>query len=180
MRELHRLNEYYWHVLCQPGKPPSLHVCFYAGHDFRPDYLALRKIRQTFPDIPIMALTATANKRLLEDAISLLGMHDPYVHVQSFNRANLIYDVRHKSKDTLQEIADYMLQRPNQSGIVYCLSRKDTENVASKLRELTDMPVEHYHGDMRPEDRESVQRAWSLGKIPVIAATVAFGMGASP
>lgn len=147
------------------------------GHDFRPDYLSLRSIRQKFPGVPIMALTATANKRLVDDAVSLLGMKSPYIHRQSFNRSNLHYSVRAKSKTTLDEIAAIIQNNRKQSGIIYCLSRRDTMQVAEELSEKTGIRVGYYHGEMTAADRERVQRDWSSGKVAVIAATVAFGMG---
>lgn len=123
-----------------------------------------------------MALTATANARLMEDAKRLLQMENPYTHRQSFNRPNLRYEIKPKSKNSLVEIAEYVKQRPRDSGIIYCLSRKDTERVAAKLSEETKMRVAHYHAELSHQERERTHRLWSQGKIPVIAATVAFGM----
>jgi bloom syndrome protein len=152
-------------------------TCSQWGHDFRPDYLELRTIRKDFPSVPIMALTATANERLVKEAISLLNMRNCYVSTQSFNRPNLRYDVRRKDKNTMKDIAEYIKARKRQSGIVYCLSRKDTEKIAEALQRETGVKVAFYHADMPAADRERVHQEWSSGRIPVICATVAFGMG---
>eukprot|EP01041_Mallomonas_annulata_P005715 gene5715-11538_t len=127
-----------------------------------------------------MALTATANKAVIEDSIRAMGMRDPYKHKQSFNRQNLRYCVKKKTGKIISEIATMIKDRHGQTGIIYCLSKKDTENVAEELqKEIPSMKrqITFYHADVRPDQREERQRLWSKGDIKVICATIAFGMG---
>ncbi len=152
------------------------------GHDFRPDYLKLSNIRTLYPNVPIMALTATANNITVQDVMRTLNMTNPYLHSQSFNRTNLRYSIRPKDseKKVVQEIADFVLKHRKQSGIIYCLSRKDTSTLATALqaaipsmkREIT-----FYHADLTASEKETRQRNWSKGDIKLICATIAFGMG---
>eukprot|EP01031_Cornospumella_fuschlensis_P029909 gene29909-36119_t len=149
------------------------------GHDFRPDYLELRNLRSHCPNVPIMALTATAKESVVKDCMAIIRMQNAYLHIQSFNRPNLHYYVKKKEK-VMDDMAAYIRQRKNLSGIIYCLSRKDTETVCEGLGELLpDMKrqITFYHADISPQEKERRQRAWSKGDIKVICATVAFGMG---
>ena len=151
------------------------------GHDFRPDYLALSQLRTLFPSVPIMALTATANEEVVRDSIRSIGMRNPFVHKQSFNRVNLTYSVRKKeAKSIISDIAAIVDDRSQQTGIIYCLSKKDTEDVCKRLKE--EIPrlkgkVTFYHAGVEASERERRQRLWSSGDIKVICATIAFGMG---
>jgi len=154
------------------------------GHDFRPDYNQLDIFRREYPDVPLMALTATANEKVVDDAIRVLGMRDPYRYVSSFNRPNLHYEVRPKDGKTVEAIASYIASRPRDSGVVYCLSRKDCENLSEKLQEhLNSRPdcrgvrVSYYHADLDSFERERRHREWSNGQCSVLCATIAFGMG---
>ena len=104
------------------------------GHDFRPDYLSLSNVRKKYPNVPIMALTATANQTVVRDSIASMGMRDPFLHTQSFNRQNLHYSVRKKDGRVIANIAEIIKRRSGQTGIVYCLSKKDTEIVAADLQ----------------------------------------------
>jgi hypothetical protein len=153
------------------------------GHDFRPDYNQLGSLRQEFPNVPLMALTATANEKVVNDAIKLLGMRNEYRYRSSFNRPNLHYQVRKKDGKVLDAIADYMATKPNDSGVIYCLSRKNCEDVAKKLQEklrskgCRGVDVSFYHAELDPAERARRHHQWSVGKINVLCATVAFGMG---
>ncbi len=154
------------------------------GHDFRPDYNKLGMIRSQYPGVPLMALTATANEKVVDDAIRALGMQNEYRYVSSFNRPNLRYEVRKKDGKVIEEIADYIAGRPNDSGVVYCLSRKDCENLSEKLEEIVRkkpnchrLRVSFYHAELDARERERRHRDWSNGSISVLCATVAFGMG---
>ena len=156
------------------------------GHDFRPDYNELGVLRREFPTVPLMALTATANGKVVDDAIRVLGMRDPYRYVSSFNRPNLHYEVRVKDGKTLDSIAAYIATRPNDTGVIYCLSRKDCESVAEKLQEkvrakpgCSHVRVSFYHADLEATERESRHRAWSNGQCNVLCATIAFGKSCS-
>ena len=152
------------------------------GHDFRPDYLSLQNLRIRYKNVPIMALTATANDQVVRDSIALMKMkRGVYIHKMSFNRKNLQYSVRKKSaKNIVADIADIIKDRPLQSGIVYCLSKKDTEDVCNQIQTI--LPnmrdkVTFYHADVAANAKEFRQRQWSSGQIKVICATIAFGMG---
>ena len=149
------------------------------GADFRPDYRKLGKLRNLYRDVPIMALTATAPPKVRDDILDQLGMSkkSSKIFIQSFNRPNLKFEVRDKSKGCLVELCN--LIRANfkkQCGIVYCLSRVDCENVSQKLREngVTSAP---YHAGQSDEARQKVFNAWSRGSFQVVCATIAFGMG---
>jgi len=150
------------------------------GHDFRPDYKALGDIRQQFPGVPFMALTATATQNVKADVIHNLHLDNCEVFAQSFNRPNLTYEVRQKpkGKELLDAVAEIITSKyKNQSGIVYCLARKKCEEVAKQLSETYHIRAHHYHAGMEPADKSFVQREWQAGKYQVIVATIAFGMG---
>lgn len=153
------------------------------GHDFRLDYMSLGEIRNSYPNVPIMALTATANQKVVDDAIRVLNMQNPFLYRSSFNRPNLSYEVRKKDKQTTETIAKYVASRRNDSGVIYCLSRKDCEKISEKLQDLlnksgcANVKVSFYHAELDPEERQRRHLAWSSGRISVLCATIAFGMG---
>ncbi|KAF2176382.1 hypothetical protein K469DRAFT_645841 [Zopfia rhizophila CBS 207.26] len=147
------------------------------GHDFRPDYKALGEIRRQFPGVPVIALTATATQLVRKDVMVNLGIEGCRKFSQSFNRPNLSYEVRKKSKDVVASIAELIKDRyRKQSGIVYCLARKTCEEVAKKL-DSHGIKAHHYHAGMDPQERSHVQKKWQQGSYHVIVATIAFGMG---
>lgn len=154
----------------------SLLLCSDWGHDFRPDYNRLSMLRQTYPGVPLMALTATANEKVVNDAIRCLGMRNEFRYVSSFNRPNLRYQVLKKDSKTIDAIAAYINKRSNDSGVIYCLSRKDCETVAKKLTEKG-VSASYYHAELPAADRERRHHDWSIGRINVLCATIAFGMG---
>ena len=150
------------------------------GHDFRPDYKLLGEVRQQFPGVPVIALTATATENVKIDVIHNLGIKDCETFSQSFNRPNLNYEVRSKAKakDVLESMANTInTSYRGQSGIIYCLSRKNCEDIATKLREQYNIMAHHYHAGMEPLEKKKVQREWQAGAYNVIIATIAFGMG---
>lgn len=150
------------------------------GHDFRPDYKLLGEVRQQFPGVPVIALTATATENVKIDVIHNLGITNCETFSQSFNRPNLNYEVRSKTKakDVLDSIANTITTSyRGQSGIIYCLSRKNCEDIATKLREQYNIMAHHYHAGMEAEEKKKVQRQWQAGAYNVIIATIAFGMG---
>lgn len=147
------------------------------GRDFRADYLKLKKFRENFPDVPIIALTATATNQVREDICNLLGMKDPQIFLTSFNRPNLSYEVRPKTKKVIEEIANYIQNKINESGLVYCISKKDCENVAKALNDSFNIKSGYYHADLPSDKRNSIQEKWMEGEIQVLVATIAFGMG---
>lgn len=147
------------------------------GHDFRPDYKELGQVRQQFPGVPIIALTATATHNVIMDVKHNLSMNDCKVFSQSFNRANLNYEVRPKVKQSVDTIADLIKdQYPGMTGIVYTLSRKQTEQIAKKLCDHG-ISAKHYHAAMAAHEKIQVQRDWQSGQVKVVVATIAFGMG---
>lgn len=148
------------------------------GHDFRPEYVHLGVLHERFADVPIIALTATADKTTKADIIDKLNLRDPQIFVSSFDRPNLSLDVRrgYSSKEKFNTIIDIIERHPYESGIIYCLSRKETERLADKLRH-EGVAVGAYHAGLSMEERNSIQEDFIKDKIDVVVATVAFGMG---
>lgn len=145
------------------------------GHDFRPEYRRLVELRDRVPSLPIIALTATATKRVQEDIVTLLRMRDPACYVASFNRPNLTYPVQAKDNPFGQVLA-FLRTRPKECGILYCQSRKTTEQVAERLQHHG-IKAEPYHAGLTAEARTRHQERFLRDEIQVICATIAFGMG---
>lgn len=146
------------------------------GHDFRPDYKKLSVLRTRFPNVPFMALTATATPRVQKDVLHQLKMTKPKWFTQTFNRPNLRFVVKPKKK-VMEEILQYIkTKHPVSSGIVYCLSRNDCERVADSLNEAGIRAVA-YHAGLSDEQRTKCQEAWINDRYKVVCATIAFGMG---
>jgi ATP-dependent DNA helicase RecQ len=145
------------------------------GHDFRPEYRELKKLRKHLPDVPLMALTATATERVRADIIKELHLRDPRCYVASFNRPNLTYRVVPKSKPYEQLLA-FIRSRPNDSGIVYCASRKSTESLARNLSE-DGVSAKPYHAGLTASERTKNQESFLRDDVRVVTATIAFGMG---
>lgn len=145
------------------------------GHDFRPAYTQLGGLKRRFPNIPVMALTATADKTTQDDIVDQLRIPHAERHLASFNRPNLYLDVK-PAQDRIKHILDFLDDRPFESGIIYCLSRKSTETIAEKLRNAG-FKAKAYHAGMSSDERSSVQEEFITDKVPIIAATIAFGMG---
>ena len=148
------------------------------GHDFRPEYTQLKTFRNSLPSVPFMALTATADKSARKDIEAQLGLKNSKLFISSFDRKNLSIEVRGQvtKKKKLQEIVNFIERRKNESGIIYCLSRKNTEEVADYLKDLGHS-VAFYHAGMNPEERERVQTEFINDDTKIIVATIAFGMG---
>lgn len=147
------------------------------GHDFRPDYKLLSFFKRQYPDIPMMALTATASVKVRTDIISNLGLNNVVLFKQSFNRPNLIYMVRPKNKNSMFEMISEIKDKfYSSTGIIYCNSKKQCETT-SKLLESNGLSCSFYHAGMENEDRSEVQLKWQSGEIKIVCATVAFGMG---
>ncbi|WP_341526429.1 DNA helicase RecQ [Nostoc sp. UHCC 0302] len=145
------------------------------GHDFRPEYRQLKSLRQRYPDIPTIALTATATDRVRSDIIQQLGLKQPSIHIASFNRQNLYYEVRSKSKSAYAELLE--LVRENEgSAIIYCLTRKKVDELTFKLQN-DKIAALSYHAGLSDEEREKNQTRFIRDDVRVMVATIAFGMG---
>jgi len=163
----------------------SLPVCLIAideahcisqwGHDFRPEYLMLAGLKKEFPKIPVIALTATADKLTRKDILEKLDLNNPSEFVSSFNRPNITYRVI-SEKNSFGQLLDFLEKRKDDSGIIYCLSRKSTEELAADLRD-EGYSAQAYHAGMDQADKVRNQEAFLRDEIKIIVATIAFGMG---
>jgi ATP-dependent DNA helicase RecQ len=145
------------------------------GHDFRPDYRKLSQLREYFPKVPFLGLTATATDRVRQDIIKQLDLRDPDIHIASFNRPNLYYEVRRKTTTPYRELLAQVKQTDG-SGIIYCLSRKKVDELTHKL--LTDgIKALPYHAGLDGETRTNNQTSFIRDDVQWMIATVAFGMG---
>ena len=145
------------------------------GHDFRPDYLKLHVLREKFPAVPLIALTATADRVIRKDILRQLDIPEEHQFITSFDRPNLSLSV-YSGQKRLEQILRFLSKRKNQPGIIYCLSRKTTENVASRLQDRG-YRAAYYHAGMANDERSKVQDAFIRDKIQIICATIAFGLG---
>ncbi len=145
------------------------------GHEFRPAYRQLKVLKDYFPEIPLVALTATAVPEVQADIIALLKLKDPAVYKASFNRKNLVYCVRPKT-DAYGQLLQYLSSHRGESGIIYCFSQKSTESLANKLQKVG-LQALPYHAGMDPVIRAETQERFIKNDIDVVVATIAFGMG---
>ena len=145
------------------------------GHDFRPEYTQMKFLKKQFPEVPIIALTATADKLTRKDIIQQLGVPEAKVFTASFDRPNLSLNVRSGQK-RIEQILDFIREHPNQSGIIYCLSRKNTEKLTHKLN-AKGFAASYYHAGLSAQERNKVQDSFINDRVPIVCATVAFGMG---
>src|ERR1041385_2530051 len=145
------------------------------GHDFRPEYRELKKLRAHFPDVSMMALTATATERVRADIVKQLKLCEARCYVASFNRPNLTYRVVPKAAP-YEQLLEFIRSRPNDSGIVYCASRKSAESLARNLSE-DGVIAKTYHAGLTSSERTKNQEAFLRDDVRVVAATIAFGMG---
>ena len=145
------------------------------GHDFRPEYTQLGNLKQAFPNIPVMALTATADKTTRQDIVTHLNLQQPYTYVGSFDRPNIRYTLIEKFKPT-EQICQFVIAQKGKSGIIYCGSRKKVERLTESLCKKG-IRTAGYHAGMDNETRAKIQQDFQRDNIQVVVATVAFGMG---
>lgn len=145
------------------------------GHDFRPEYRQLANLRKLFPNLPFIALTATATERVRKDIVKQIQLQDATRYVASFNRPNLHYRIEPKQA-VFRQILKFVQKRPFDSGIIYCYSRKATEQLAEKLRQ-EGIEALHYHAGLTSNQRAENQEAFIRDEVKIMCATVAFGMG---
>ena len=145
------------------------------GHDFRPDYRNLSLLKERFPTVPLIALTATATRKVREDIISQLQLEKAHFFISSFNRENLRISVIEK-KQAFPKLVKLLQKYKNESVIIYCFSRNDTETIASGLRD-NNFNARAYHAGMGAKQRSSVQELFIKDEVNIIVATIAFGMG---
>jgi ATP-dependent DNA helicase RecQ len=145
------------------------------GHDFRPEYLMLAELKREFPGVPVIALTATADKLTQKDILEKLNLHQPAVFISSFNRENITYRVNPK-KNSFRQLLSFLESKKDDSGIIYCLSRKSTESLAADLKE-EGYSAEAYHAGLNNEVKARNQEAFLKDEVKIMVATIAFGMG---
>jgi ATP-dependent DNA helicase RecQ len=145
------------------------------GHDFRPEYRQLKLIGASFPDVPIIALTATATMKVREDIVNQLELKDARKYIASFNRENLVYHVRPK-QDAFGQIVEFLRTKPRESGIIYCYSRKNVDALTENLK-YAGFRALPYHAGLSPDVRSANQEKFIKDDVEILVATIAFGMG---
>lgn len=145
------------------------------GHDFRPEYTQLKFLKEQFPEVPVIALTATADKLTRKDIAEQLQLRDPATFIASFDRPNLSLSVRPGQK-RFEQIVDFLKKHPGQSGIIYCLARRTCSELSEKLN-ARGFKTAYYHADMNHRERNQTQEDFINDRVPIICATIAFGMG---
>jgi ATP-dependent DNA helicase RecQ len=146
------------------------------GHDFRPEYRQLGRLRGRYPRVPMLALTATATERVRDDILTQLKLDDPYIHIASFNRPNLYYEVRQKHQGSYRELLQLLRSQPDAPAIVYCQSRRSVDDMSESLRRdgIRALP---YHAGLTSEQRTEHQARFMRDDVLALVATIAFGMG---
>jgi len=175
----HFLEEIYKLGLIERFVIDEAHCVSMWGHEFRKDYLHLKNLKTKFPEVPTLAMTATATQDYFEDIIKQLNMKETLYFQNSFNRANLMFEVRMKDKrNCVEQIAQFINSTyPEKSGIIYTTTIKDAEKVANNLKQIHKMSTAFYHSKISDGQRRTTQEAWMKGEIRIIVATIAFGMG---
>jgi RecQ family ATP-dependent DNA helicase len=149
------------------------------GHDFRPKYRSLSELKKKFPLIPMIALTATATSVVKSDIIKTLRLVNPRIFISSFNRPEITYEVRYKMllDNPVGDLKNFLRQYPNDSGIIYCRTKRQVDELCVKLSASGEMVAKAYHAGLKLSERKIVQNEWASGKLKIVIATIAFGMG---
>jgi RecQ family ATP-dependent DNA helicase len=148
------------------------------GREFRKDYLNLKMLRIDYPQVPILAVTATATNKVRMDCIDQLGMRECLFFKSSYNRHNLYMEIRQRSGDALGNMVEFIISKyPTSTGLIYCSSRNDCEKIAKRLKKEYNLQAEFYHADLPKEEKDDIQERWKNDETKIIVATVAFGMG---
>ncbi|MBO3099968.1 DNA helicase RecQ [Gelidibacter pelagius] len=172
---LQNLSQYFSEIEISLIAVDEAHCISSWGHDFRPAYTQLGYLKKQFPNKPIAAFTATADGATQQDIITQLNILDAKVHLSSFDRENLYLEVR-PGNDRINQIIRFLKTRPDESGIIYCLSRKSTQEVTAKLKK-SGFKAKAYHAGLSADQRNSIQESFINDVTPIIVATIAFGMG---
>ena len=155
----------------------EVHCVSHWGQDFRKDYLELKSLRIEYPGVPILGLTATATAQVITDIANILGLKNMIKFQCSFNRPNLFYEVREKVKNIEDQIFSFVTTKYKfASGIIYCLTIKETESL-TKILSKRGVKCKWFHSKLKDDERAETQRLWMINEIRIIIATVAFGMG---
>ena len=157
----------------------EVHCVSHWGQDFREDYLKLSVLRERYPGVPILGLTATATQQVKADISRLLCLKNALYFQSSFNRPNLFYEIVKKNKNKLTDHIAEMIKENyiNKSGIIYCLTKKECEKMCAELKSKFKIKCEYFHAGLPHNKRKEIQRKWMKDECYVIIATVAFGMG---
>ena len=178
MKTMNLLSNLYNEGLLVRCVVDEAHCVSQWGREFRSDYLNLKILKQKFPKLPILALTATAPNKIRDDVINQLGMKNTVFFRSSYNRKNLYIEIRKKTKGFIEEIAKFIKEEyPNDSGLIYCSTKKNCELMAKELKTKHKISCSFYHASLTEQRKNKIQERWKNNRIKVIVATVAFGMG---
>ena len=177
-KTMNLLSELYNEGLLLRCVVDEAHCVSQWGREFRSDYLYLKILKQKFPKLPILALTATAPNLIREDVMNQLGMKNTVIFVSSYNRKNLYIEIRQKTKGYIDDIAKFIKEKfPKESGLIYCSTKKNCELMAKELKAKHKIKCDYYHASINEQKKSRVHEKWKNNQIQVIVATVAFGMG---
>ena len=178
MRTMNLLNRLYNEGLLARCVVDEAHCVSQWGREFRADYLNLKILKQKFPKLPILALTATAPNKIRDDVINQLGMKNTVFFRSSYNRKNLYIEIRKKCKGFIEEIAKFIKSEyPGETGLIYCSSKKNCELMSKELKTKHKINCDFYHASLNEKKKNKIQEKWKNNRLQVIVATVAFGMG---